>query len=569
MWRILTLWLLCISSVWAEPDTFLLLAALEDRNTAATLAAFKVWSMEWETLDKATQQYALVKLDKALQRDTSSLGLGLRGQLYFRNKRLLEAAILTRQAVFAAQASNDTALLIRWHWQAGRIFNAQFEQSATANTAADTLDAAIRSYQQAIAHLLPEGASFQWEDVSCRGANKPLDYEKIRSLFIDLADLLLQRAKTNAQTKQADLMALVHALEKLKLADIQHYFGACQFFPNINIEPKWPQKSHSAVIYPILATRHPTVLVKIVGQDKIHAFPLPADRQIQIENAAQQLHSVLRERKETYQKPASQLYQSLLAPLQETLSQHDVDTLAFVPEGALYKVPWAVLWDGTQFLVENYAITTLPALSLLPENSQTVASPRELTTLAAGLTVPVRGYPALPFAETELELVQTHFPQTKLLQDQYFNRHTLQQQLENQYFDNVHIVSHAHFEDDFKQSFLETFDEQLEDKAFIQAFIDSGNPPLQLLVLSACSTAEGDKSWAALGLAGMTWKAGVRSLLATLWEADDATTYGLIEQFYANSNLSKAKALQAAQRLTIEYQYPPYKWAALVLIGDW
>jgi CHAT domain-containing protein len=71
------------------------------------------------------------------------------------------------------------------------------------------------------------------------------------------------------------------------------------------------------------------------------------------------------------------------------------------------------------------------------------------------------------------------------------------------------------------------------------------------MVLSACDTAEGDER-AVLGLAGVAVKAGARSVMASLWSVNVASTARLVSLFFENlknSTLSKAQALQRAQQL--------------------
>ena len=62
--------------------------------------------------------------------------------------------------------------------------------------------------------------------------------------------------------------------------------------------------------------------------------------------------------------------------------------------------------------------------------------------------------------------------------------------------------------------------------------------PLELLVLSACETAAGDKR-AALGLAGMAIRAGARSTLASLWQVDDLATSIFMTKFYEELSASR------------------------------
>src|SRR3989475_11414024 len=72
--------------------------------------------------------------------------------------------------------------------------------------------------------------------------------------------------------------------------------------------------------------------------------------------------------------------------------------------------------------------------------------------------------------------------------------------------------------------------------------------PLELLTLSACQTAAGDDR-AALGLAGVSIKAGARSALATLWFINDQASSTLVSEFYRqlpDSSVSQAAAPQRA-----------------------
>lgn len=73
-------------------------------------------------------------------------------------------------------------------------------------------------------------------------------------------------------------------------------------------------------------------------------------------------------------------------------------------------------------------------------------------------------------------------------------------------------------------------------------------PPLDLLVLSACRTAFGDQE-AELGFAGLTVKSGVKSVLASLWNVSDLGTMALMIEFYQNLQKIplKAEALRQAQ----------------------
>ncbi|MEO0707742.1 MAG: CHAT domain-containing protein, partial [Cyanobacteria bacterium J06649_5] len=101
---------------------------------------------------------------------------------------------------------------------------------------------------------------------------------------------------------------------------------------------------------------------------------------------------------------------------------------------------------------------------------------------------------------------------------------------------------------------------------------------IELLILSACETAAGDKR-AALGLAGVAVQAGARSTLASLWSLDDETGALFSDYFYQalqSPGISKAQAVRQAQLQLLgkarspnsPYQHPRY-WAPYILLGNW
>ncbi len=92
----------------------------------------------------------------------------------------------------------------------------------------------------------------------------------------------------------------------------------------------------------------------------------------------------------------------------------------------------------------------------------------------------------------------------------------------------------------------------------------------KLVVLSACETAKGrvDEIDGVLGLQRGLKKAGVGSILMTLWKVSDAVTSILMTHFYENigKGMSSRESLRnAAQK--VKEQYPdPYFWASFVML---
>ncbi|MEO6772724.1 MAG: CHAT domain-containing protein [Kofleriaceae bacterium] len=96
--------------------------------------------------------------------------------------------------------------------------------------------------------------------------------------------------------------------------------------------------------------------------------------------------------------------------------------------------------------------------------------------------------------------------------------------------------------------------------------VDLGIAP-ELAVLASCQSAAvtGD-AWGAL--AGAFLAAGTQNVIAARWSLDDATSRGLISEFYASGGVERpALGLAIAQRVAIAHQIPVSAWAALVALG--
>jgi CHAT domain-containing protein len=268
---------------------------------------------------------------------------------------------------------------------------------------------------------------------------------------------------------------------------------------------------------------------------------------------------------------AQKLYDWLIRPIAAELSANSVETLVFIPDGALRSIPLAALHDGEEFLAAQFAIATAPGLTLLdPRPMSRVA----IRPLLAGLTEPVEGFHPLPGVEAELGAINKMY-NSEVLLDEAFIRPHIQEALDEVPYSVVHVASHAQFSSDPQKTFILTYDGKLGLDSLEQLINPTSfrDQPVELITLSACETAAGDDR-AALGLAGVAVKAGARSALATLWRVDDAAATRLVAEFYKQLNdrrLSKAEALQRAQLSLLEegdFEHP-YYWAPYLIIGSW
>ena len=278
--------------------------------------------------------------------------------------------------------------------------------------------------------------------------------------------------------------------------------------------------------------------------------------------------------------PAQKLYNWLIRPGETALKENKIETLVFILDGKLRKLPVAALHDGEHYLIEDYKLALTPGLQLFNPKPFSLADSR---VLVGGLTEGLEGFKPLPYVQQEVEDI-AKITSSRILLDQNFTRTQLQNELESNVFPIVHLATHGKFSSQAKDTFVLAWDGKVNVKRFDELLrnsnLNSGQnnfnyiqTPIDLLILSACQTAEGDDR-AALGLAGVAVRSGARSTVATLWNISDQSTAVLMSRFYEvlnQQNVTKAEALRQAQLSLLETpQYKrPFYWASFVLVGDW
>ncbi len=508
---------------------------------------------------RAHQAYrgALAIAEPAGDSRVQSFALGYLGHLYEQAGRLDEAAQLTRRAIFAAPDAAAADLLYRWHWQNGRI-----------QKAAGRPDDAIAAYRLAVQYV--QGIR---DDLALNLAGGRSSFRAVLGpVYFELADLLLARgASLNAGAEFERIVEEARAtIELSKAAELQDYFqDGCVAEQQARVSSLAQVGAGTAVIYPILLPGRTEVIVTFADGSRQFSVAIGAGAVTELVRD----YRIKLERRTTrqYLLPAQKLYDILIRPLEPELRKRAVHTLVFVPDGPLRTVPMGALHDGSDFLVARYALATTPGMSLTETRP---LQQRAVQLLLNGITVPVQGFPALPAVAEELQSLQKLYAATTL-KDQDFLIANVERELGDKPFSVVHIASHGEFNGDVNQTFLLAFDQKLTMNR-LEALIGPSRyrtQPIEMLTLSACQSAAGDDR-AALGLAGVAIKAGVRSALASLWYINDESTASLMTDFYRQLGLpgfSKARALQQAQlALGRDARYRhPYFWAPFLLIGNW
>ncbi|NER50087.1 MAG: CHAT domain-containing protein [Symploca sp. SIO1A3] len=238
-----------------------------------------------------------------------------------------------------------------------------------------------------------------------------------------------------------------------------------------------------------------------------------------------------------------QLYQWLIGPLEADLQAQGINNLTFILETGLRSLPLAALHDGTSFIIEKYSINLMPSLSLTDTRYVGINNSKMLAMGAAEFT----DQNALPSVPIELSTIMGQLWEGKSFLNEEFTFEQLQSARNTQPFGIVHLATHGEFKaGKLSNSYIQLWDRKLQ----LNQMRDLGfnNPPVELLVLSACRTALGDRE-AELGFAGLAVLAGVKSALGSLWYISDEGTLGFMSNFYQQLQQSsiKAEALRQTQ----------------------
>jgi CHAT domain-containing protein len=501
-------------------------------------------------------------------RRTESYALGHLGKLYEQTQQWNEAEDLTQQALFIAQSINASDIAYPWQWQLGRLLRNR------GNT-----QGAIAAYTEAVNNL-----RFLRNDLVALNPEVQFNFrDRVEPVYRQLVDLLLQPQGTS-QPNQENLQKARSTIESLQLAELENFFrSAClDAKPELLDRVVDYEDRTAAIIYPIILPERLEVILKLPTQDRLRHYVVNKS-QSEVENNLEELQQYLREpdRVNDVKKLAQQVYGWLIQPLEPELAKMKVTKLVFVLDGTLRNIPMAVLYDNKQqqYLIEKYAIALTPGLQLLePKPLQK----ERLIALTVGLNekrkVEGREFAPLENVQIELAQIESAMPKSKELFNQAFTKTNLQNQLNSTNFSVVHMATHGQFSSNREETFVLSWEQLLKLNDLDELLRNSDrsrSSAIELLVLSACETAVGDKR-AALGLAGIAVKAGARSTLATLWSVDDRSTAELMSEFYrqlTNTNITKAEALQRAQLAlwnnTSQDWKLPYFWAPYVLVGNW
>jgi CHAT domain-containing protein len=260
------------------------------------------------------------------------------------------------------------------------------------------------------------------------------------------------------------------------------------------------------------------------------------------------------------------LVEPILKPIRASLSGRH---LIVAPHGILHQLPFQALFNGEQYLIDEFTISYAPSASIYAlcqaRSASDGAGSRDRKTFDRECLIFGIPDPTVPFVQQEAEAVAASLPNSEVFLGPSATAERLRQQGPGSRF--IHIATHGHFRRDNPMfSGIKLGDSYLSLYDLYQLKL-----PAELVTLSGCSTglsvvAAGDEL---LGLARGLLHAGAETSMLTLWDVQDQSSAQLVKLFYTNLAAGSGRAValqQAMQQLKSELPHP-YYWAPFILVG--
>jgi CHAT domain-containing protein len=473
------------------------------------------------------------------------------GQLYSRHGQTNDAIPLLRQSLQLAQSVQAKDIISQSAWKLGRLLRQTGQRQE-----------AIAAYGEAVQAL-------QGLRGDLVGVNQDVQFsfrESVEPVYREFVGLLLDTPQPNQPT----LIKVRELIEALQLAELDNFFReACLDAQPQQIDQLDP---NAAVVYSITLPDQLAVILSAAGQPlRYHKVPIS---QAETEQTLRALLAALHPASDNTERLrlSQEVYNWLIRPSEESQALKGKKTLVFVLDGLTRKIPMAALHDGKQYLIEKYGVVLSPGLRLM---SAQALEQQQIRAVVGGISEGRNGFTPLPAVEGEVTQIAQAMKGSKLL-NQQLTKPALAEQVKAKSANLVHLATHGQFSSNLEETFLLTWEGRMnirELSKLLRSRQTSQQDTMELLVLSACDTADGDDR-AVLGLAGLAIKSGARSTMATLWPVKDKVAARLMMTFYQEMrkpNATKSEALRQAQlSLLGDQSYnDPFFWSSFVLVGNW
>lgn len=296
----------------------------------------------------------------------------------------------------------------------------------------------------------------------------------------------------------------------------------------------------------------------------------PVDLRIQ----AQRLSDLCRQPSsslDAVHRSATLLYKELIEPVSNRLRSNQ--SVIIETDEALAKVPFQALMDASgHYLSDWHPIAYLHDASYLDATTPQEFHPRRISRALIVMTGDgsTQGVGSLEAAATEADRVSHYFTAPRVLAEADASLDRVSSQIKDS--EIFHFAGHASSHEGQTGLFLSGDRAKGSYRLFDSERVRAVPiPHLRLVVLSACSTANGPEgtSLDPGSLVQAFLSRGVSHVVASRWDVDSETSSFLMERFYQRlfSGETVSDALADAERLVRKTSEHPYYWAAFDSFG--
>lgn len=387
------------------------------------------------------------------------------------------------------------------------------------------------------------------ESLNVRGESVKTALSKNPRLVSQLhggGDLLLRGSLTDEQVREQFLKELSEQPELQELASLTTV-------QPVSLKTLQTELQDGEVLLEYFLTKHDLFAASVTNR-QLGIHRIKGQGRAQIQKDVESFRQVLEQLDPQFAAPAQLLYRRLLEPL---LSQiPNAKQLCIVPAGPLHYLPFdSFLMPTGEFIAEKYRVSYAPSASALIYAFQRQPQPQgNAGALVVAEPAPRLDYGSLPGALIEGERIRdlASEPKTFLNGLNATETRVLSSLKSSRFF---HFAGHTDLPPGgpMRAALLCTQDVDRDGRLEVRELFELDLDQCEVAVLSACETrlgrySQGDEI---IGLERAFLRAGVPTVVASLWKVDDAATSILMEEFYTNlwqKSLSRGEALSEAQR---------------------
>jgi len=327
------------------------------------------------------------------------------------------------------------------------------------------------------------------------------------------------------------------------------------------------------VLYVQFAAAEDRYLAFLLSNATLETVLLPSRKEI--DSLVETFRSALAlKENEIIEGTLKSLYDCLIRPLEAAVEP--ARDVVIIPYGPLHYLPFQAFIRSKdknqgEYFIERKRVRYLPSASFIEGNA------KKPTARPASLIAFADADNTLPGAENEVRNINKIYPRAEIFLGDQATKDKFLERSGN--YDIVHLATHGRLDYDPRRSHIVLAPRETGDLTCreIMGLCGLFQKKTSLVTLSACETAvEMDPVRAGrelTTLADAFERAGVPTLVATLWPVSDVSTAMLMNDFYKNlypGKMDKLEALRQAQiKMLRGSEYPePYYWAPFILIGD-